>query len=319
MFAHQSHVQALRRKTYVVTGASSGFGKGVALELGAGGANVVLAARRDHLLEAIAKQIRHSGGNALVVKTDVSERQDVEGLGDAAVRKFGGVDVWMNNAGVGVIGRFEDAPAQDYSRSIDTNLNGVVYGSQIAVKRFKAQGNGTLVNVGSIDSEVPLAYQAVYSATKAGVLSLGRAINEEMRLGGYGNKIKVATVMPWAADTPWWGHVANYSGGTPRMAAMDDPTIVVSTILRATKHPEEEMPAGWKARGSYWSHRIIPDATERLSANIAHKWQIESAPASPPTTASLYKPMSSGSEVDDGVRARIRSEDKERLRKPVRN
>jgi NAD(P)-dependent dehydrogenase (short-subunit alcohol dehydrogenase family) len=75
------------------------------------------------------------------------------------------------------------------------------------------QGYGSLVNVGSIDSEVPLAYQATYSASKAAVLGLGRALNEELRLAGL-ERVRVSTVMPWAADTPVWTHAANYSGGT---------------------------------------------------------------------------------------------------------
>lgn len=75
-----------------------------------------------------------------------------------------------------------------------------MYGAHAAVRQFRPQGFGTLVNIGSIDSEVPLAYQACYSATKAGVLSLGRALNEELRLDKQ-ERIKVATAMPWAVDT----------------------------------------------------------------------------------------------------------------------
>lgn len=82
-------------------------------------------------------------------------------------------------AGVIVIARFEDAPVQDYSRLVDVNLKGVIYLSYAALRRFRVQGHGTLINIGSVHSEVPLAYQAVYSATKAGVLSLGRTLGEE--------------------------------------------------------------------------------------------------------------------------------------------
>src|SRR5690606_21827805 len=148
----------------------------------------------------------------------------------------GRIDVWINNAGIGALGRFWDIPPGHHARVLDVNLKGVIYGSHFAINRFRAPGVGTLVNVGSIDSEVPLAYQAGYSASKAGVLSLGRALNAELRLDGQ-ERIKVATLMPWAVDTPWWEHAANFSGGTPRMAAMDDPDKVVDAIIDIALDP----------------------------------------------------------------------------------
>lgn len=102
----------------------------------------------------------------------------------------------MNIAGVGANGRFWDVPVADPSRIVDVNLKGVIYGSQAALRRFLAQGSGVLVNMGSVESEIPLAYHATYAATKAGVLSLGRSLNEEIRHAGRAGTIKVATVMP---------------------------------------------------------------------------------------------------------------------------
>jgi NADP-dependent 3-hydroxy acid dehydrogenase YdfG len=174
-----SDLKRIPGRTYVIVGASSGFGKGVALRLGKERANVVLAARRTELLEQIATDIRTAGGNPLVVTTDVSKAEDVDALAKAAVGRFGRIDVWMNVAGVGAIGRFWEIPVQDYSRLIDTNVKGVIYGSHAALLQFIAQGQGTLVNVGSVDSEVPLAYQSVYAASKASVLSLARSVNQE--------------------------------------------------------------------------------------------------------------------------------------------
>lgn len=96
----------LAGRTYVVTGAFSGFGRGMALELGSRGANVVLAARRTEPLEEVATQVRAAGGTPLVVTTDVSRLEDMLRLRDAAVTRFGRIDVWINNAGIGGIGRF---------------------------------------------------------------------------------------------------------------------------------------------------------------------------------------------------------------------
>jgi len=305
--------QQVAGKTYVITGASSGFGRGVAERLAALRANVVLAARRTDLLNEVAARARAAGGTPLVVTADVGRPEDVQRIADETVARFGRIDVWINNAGVGVLGRFEDIPPADHARVIDVNVKGVIYGSHAALRRFRAQGYGTLVNIGSVESEVPLAYQSTYAASKAAVLSLGRALNEELRLAG-SDRIAVTTVMPWAADTPFFEHVANYSGGRPRMAAMDDPQKVVEAIVWASVHPREELPVGWKASGATVSHRLMPDLTERISANISHRMQYETAPPAPATSGTLHQPVEAGRTVDGGVRKRMEQEDAARKR-----
>lgn len=299
-------------KTFVITGASSGFGRGTAIQLGQYHANVVLAARRGDVLEDVARQVKEAGGKAIVVVTDVARPEDVQRLADTAMKVFGHADFWINNAAVGAIGRFEEIPTEEYSRLIDVNLKGVVYGSYAAMKLFKTQGYGKLINVGSVESAVPLAYHATYGSTKAAVRGLGNVLHQEIRLSGNKKKIKVVTIMPWAVDTPFWGHAANYSGGTPRMAAMDGPQKVVNAIIFSSLHRNRELPVGWKAHGSYISHRLFPHLTERLSANIAHRYQIRTAPTAPETSGAVFTPTATGTGVDDGVRARMKAEKKQR-------
>jgi short-subunit dehydrogenase len=294
-------------KTFVIIGASSGFGKGTAIELGAYHANVVLAARRTELLEDVAKQIVQVGGTALVVGTDISSPEDVQKLADVAIAKYGHIDVWINDVGVGAIGRFWEIPLADQNRLIDVNLKGIINGSYTAMQLFTRQRAGTLINLGSIDSEVPLAYQGAYSASKAGVRSLGEALNQELRLAGY-KDIKVVTIEPWAADTPWWRHAANYSGGTPRMAAMDGPQKVVNAIIWSSLHRRKELQVGWKAKFSYTFHHIMPHFSERFTANVIHKYQVKDAPPAPNTDGILFKPMPAGTGVDDGVKERMKRE-----------
>lgn len=294
-------------RTYVIVGASSGFGQGAALRLGALRANVVLAARRTDLLNEVAGKVRAAGGQALVVTTDISDPTQVEALANAATTRFGRIDVWMNIAGVGATGRFWDVPVADYSRIVDVNLKGVIYGSHIAVRHFLTQGQGTLVNMGSVESEIPLAYHGTYAATKAGVLSLGRSLNEELRHAGHGKTIKVATVMPWAVDTPFFQHTANYSGHADRMAMMDGPEKVVQALVWVSLHPREELPVGWKAQAASSAHHLFPDLTERISANI-HRAELAKGTPMPPTSGSVHRPMTEGRGVEGGVRARMKQE-----------
>lgn len=292
----------------VITGATSGLGRGTALALAAQGAHVVIAARRGDVLDDLTEQISAApGGTAVPVITDVSDPADVARLASVAVKRFGRIDVWIDNVGVGALGLFWDIPIDDHARVIDVNLKGLIYGAHTALTQFRSQGSGTLLNIGSIDSEVPLAYQASYAASKAAVLSLSRSLNEELRLAGE-DGIKVGTILPWAVDTPWWTHAANYSGHTPRMAAMDDPQIVIDAIVAACTNPKEQQPVGPKARASNASHHIFPALTERLSAKIAGSEVAKGAPV-PHTTGSIYHPMDVGTTVDGGIRERMKHED----------
>ncbi|MDO9398224.1 MAG: SDR family NAD(P)-dependent oxidoreductase [Herbiconiux sp.] len=298
----------LRGATVVITGASSGFGRGAAVELARLGAHVVLAARRADVLDDVVAEIRSAGGSALAVPTDVSDAAAVAALADAAVDRFGRIDVWVNNVGVGALGFFWDIPVEDHARLIEVNLTGLVYGAHAALRRFRMQGAGTLVNVGSVDSAVPLAYQASYAATKAAVRSLSRSISEELRLAGLADTIRIGTVMPWAVDTPWWTHAANHSGHAPRMAAMDDPRIVVEAIVAACREPRLEQPVGPKARVADVSYSLFPTLTERLSGRVADAEVHRGTPVAA-TSGALHTPMAEGTTVDGGIRDRMRQED----------
>lgn len=298
-------------KTFVIVGASSGFGRGVAEQLGAYKANVVLAARRTELLEEIAGKIRTAGGKALVVTMDISKPEDVQRLADAAVKEFQSIDVWINMAGVGGIGRFWEIPIADQARMVDINFKGVVYGSHAALQQFRKQGYGTLINMGSVESENPLAYHATYAGTKGAILNMSMAIAQELRLSGL-KKIKVVVVEPWAVDTPFWQHAANYSGGTPRMPAMDKPGKVVQATIRSAIRPRKELAVGGKAKMARMNHRLFPRLTERMSARVVHKYQIKTAPPAPPTPGSLHEPVQEGRGVSGGNKDRIKAENKAR-------
>jgi short-subunit dehydrogenase len=304
-------------KTYVIIGASSGMGRGVAEQLGKYKANVVLAARRTGLLEEVATIIRKSGGNAVVVTMDISKQEDLQKVRDSALKEFSKIDVWINMAGVTVMGRFWEVPMEDQMRVIDVNLKGFFYGSRTAVEQFIIQREGILINVASAMSEIPLAYQTSYSATKAGIRSLDLALSQELRLNGY-NKIKVVTIEPWAVDTPIWRHAANYTGVEPKMAMMDEPDKVVNAVLRKSLRPKKIVPVGVKAQAASFSANVFPRFSEWLGGNMSHKYQIETGPEAPNTQGSLYQPLPEGRGVDDGANERMK-EYKKKKKQPKNN
>lgn len=292
-------------KTYVIIGASSGMGRGVAEQLGKYKANVVLAARRTELLEEVATIIRREGGSAVVVTADISRIEDLLKVRDAALDKFSKIDVWINMAGVTAIGRFWEVPIEDQMRVIDVNLKGFFYSSSIAVDQFIKQREGVLINVASAMAEIPLAYQSGYSATKAGIRSMDLALSQELRLNKF-DRIKVVTIEPWAVDTPIWKHAANYTGVEPKMALMDEPQKVVNAILRKSLRPAKIVAVGWKAQAASFSANVFPRLSEHLGGNMAQKNMIETGPEVPDTQGNIYQPMPEGRGVDDGASKRMK-------------
>ncbi|TWT01948.1 SDR family oxidoreductase [Planomicrobium sp. CPCC 101079] len=290
--------------TVVITGASSGIGKGVALKLGAEGANVVLAARRTELIEELAIEI---GPNALAVTTDVSKEEEVKHLFESAIAAFGSIDVWINNAAVGVIGPFTEVPTKDITRAVQINVIGTIYGSHYALRHFKEQKTGTLINVGSVSGKIPYPYYTPYSTTKFAVTGLSAALHQEIELEGY-DKIHVCTVHPWATDTPWFEHTGNYTGHAAELKPMDDPEIVIDAIIDLIDNPKESVDTGAKAKSAAISSHLAPGATETFNAKYVKKI-IQSAPPAPPTSGSLHEPMQTGTGVSGGMRERMKHEE----------
>src|SRR5688572_30839801 len=144
----------LRGKVVVITGASGGLGRAAAVQFAARGATVVLAARREQALDDTAALCRRAGGRALVLVTDVTIRDQVQRLAEFAMADGGGIDVWVNNAGVTLFGTLDDAPLEEHRQVIETNLFGALHGALAVTPIFRRQGRGTLINVGSVLSDV---------------------------------------------------------------------------------------------------------------------------------------------------------------------
>ncbi|MEZ0481671.1 SDR family NAD(P)-dependent oxidoreductase [Planococcus sp. SSTMD024] len=282
-----------RGKTIVITGASSGLGKEVARQLSKEGANLVLAARRTGLIEALASEL---GPNAIAVTMDVSREADVAWLFEEALTSFGKIDVWINNAGVGVIGPFTEIPLEDLARMVEVNVKGTVNGSHFALRHFKEIGSGILINIGSVASDVAFPYFTGYSASKHAVLGFSSALNEEMKLEGY-HDIHVCSVLPWATDTPWFEHAGNYSGHVVDMKPMDDPMQAVKVIIDLIDEPKEVVEVGRKMKTVRLLTRIAPKMLEKRSAKFI-KMNLEKTPPEAPHSGTLHEPEKAAAESE---------------------
>jgi len=292
----------LSGKSVVVVGATSGIGRATALRAAGGGAAVVLFARRSDALAALVERIRGNGGRAHAVTGDVARPGDLERLAAEAEATFGPIDVWITNAGVGSIGLFWEVPIDDHARVVATNLEGAMRGAHTALRRFVPRGSGVLVHTASVESVVPLAYQASYAATKAGLLSLTRSLRHELRLAGAGG-VSVSAVLPWAVRTPFWRHAGNHAGRALRLPLMDEPELIADAVLRAAVAPRERVAVGWKARASLLAYRLAPRATARAAADLSHARLLQGAP-SPPSSGAVHETMRDAATAAEEPRSR---------------
>jgi len=163
----------------VVTGASRGLGRAMAVALGAAGASLVLAARSKGDLEETARLVEAHGARAIVVPTDVASYPAVETLMQSAVSAFGRLDVVVNNSGIARVKPLAETSPEDWQAVLGVNLTGVFNGCRAAAPYFLDQGSGKVINVASVLGAVGLPGYTVYGATKGGVIALTRALGVE--------------------------------------------------------------------------------------------------------------------------------------------
>lgn len=173
-------MQNIEGKVVVITGASSGLGEITARYLAAEGAIVILGARRNERITALAAEIASRGGKALAMKTDVTDKDQVKRLVDAAVEKFGRVDVIVNNAGLMPVSPLDRLKIDEWDRMIDVNIKGVLYGIAAALPYMQEQRGGHIINVSSVAGHTVSPGFAVYSATKHAVLALSEGLRQEV-------------------------------------------------------------------------------------------------------------------------------------------
>lgn len=292
--------QNLYGKVVVITGASSGFGKGAARAFAASGANVVLAARRGHLLEELALECQNVGVQAIACTTDVSRREEVHALAETTAGRFGRIDVWVNNAGVGAIGPFEAIPIADHEQVITTNLLGTMYGSYYAYHQFLGQGTDVLINIASELGRHTVPYYASYTAAKHGIVGLSDSLRQELLQKNI-DTIHVCTVLPTAHDTPFFDHVANYTGHEVQAPApLHDPENVVDAIVRLAENPKDKEIVGADGIVKVLIKNLAPRVSERLAAKQMHVLQMENAPPAPSSSGAVRTPIEEGTEVSAG-------------------
>ncbi len=182
----------LNNKVAIITGASKGIGKGIAIQYAQEGATVILASRSMDLLSTIADTINSKGGQALAMKVDVRHSESIQAVVDTAVEKFGRLDIMVNNAGISMAHPSEELAPEDWIRAVETDLFGVFYGCQSAGRQMMLQGGGCIINITSVYGIVAAPMRAAYCASKAAGNMLTKVLASEWAA----KKIRVNAIAP---------------------------------------------------------------------------------------------------------------------------
>lgn len=221
----------------VVTGASSGIGKLLALRFAAAGARVALVARRVEALDAVATEIRGRGGEAVVVQCDVADRGQVEAAARTTLERFGTVDLLVNNAGYGRHRLFVDWDVADMERMLAVNVLGTIYWTKALLPRMVERHRGWLVFMASVAGKIGVPDESVYSASKFAVVGLAEALSLEVEDAG----VHVLTVCPGAIRTEFFDAEARARMPPVAKRNMAEPEPLADAVVAALAAGKREL------------------------------------------------------------------------------
>ena len=291
--------QELKDTTVVITGASSGVGRAMAIELAQHGAKLVLAARRQQALEEVVKECNGLGGIALAVPTDIRLVESIQTLAAKAAEFGGAIDVWINNAGVLAAGALEDIPAEVNEEVIQINLLGYIRSAQVVLPYFKQQKHGILINNISVGGWFPVPYGTAYSASKFGLRGFSEALKGE--LTQYPD-IHVCDLYPGFLDTPGIQHAANYTGKAIKPAPpVGSPQKVARKVVDIIYSPQATTTIGASAPFLKIAYNLFPKWSRSITASVIRKYLKQANPI-PVTSGNIIDPVDYGTSIEGGWR-----------------
>ncbi len=291
----------LNQQVVVITGASSGIGREAALRFARAGATVVLVARNQQALQRVEREITAEGGTALVVPADVADANQMQRVAQVTVQRFGRIDTWVNNAAVGVYGRFEDITPEEFKRVLDVNIMGQVHGARAALPHLRATG-GTLIGIGAALSEVPMPLLSAYVTSEHGLKGLYDSLRLEQQHERTG--VQVSFLMPDSVNTPFFDHAVTHLGVKPApYPPVYEPEVVANAILHAAQQPVRNMMLTASAVAFSALDGILPSYAGRMFERIGYARQTSSEPKAPNAPNNLWRPTGGTGAVRGAYRA----------------
>jgi short-subunit dehydrogenase len=244
-------------RVVVITGGSSGIGRCTAALFARHGWRVGLIARGAEGLAASRRDVELAGAPAATAQADVTDNEALIAATHAIVASLGPIDVWINCAGNGVYGRFADVPDAEFQRVTDVTYHGTVNGTRVALAHMRSRGQGRIVNVCSAIAFHGLPLMSSYAGAKAAVRAFGQAVQGELKLEH--SPIRITTVFPPAANTPYFSHAISHMGWPARPAwPVYQPEVVAQGILQAVAGQRREMTISGTVVAFALATRLMP-------------------------------------------------------------
>jgi 3-oxoacyl-[acyl-carrier protein] reductase len=219
----------LKNQTAIVTGASRGIGRAIALSLAREGMNIILASRTKSSLDSVADEVSRSGGNPVVIATDVSHVQAVDNLVEKALDSFGKIDVLINNAGIGMFAPVEDIQVSDFDKMFNVNMRGVFLCTRAVLPHMKKRRSGAIINISSLAGKNFFKGGSGYAATKWALNGFTKCLMLEAREFN----IRVSVICPGSVATEF---TSDTSKDASKILQARDVADAVLTVLRLPAH-----------------------------------------------------------------------------------
>lgn len=273
----------------VITGASAGLGRAIALEFARHGARVVLIARGRERLEAARREIEDRGGEALIFTADVADAAALDSIADQVEERWGPIDVWVNNAMVGVLSPVKYMTPEEYKRVTEVTYLGQVFGTQAALRHMLPRDRGSIVLVGSALAYRGIPLQSAYCGAKHATMGFYDSLRSEL-LHDTSN-VKVTTVQLPAMNTPQFDWMRNKMPNKPRpMGTIYQPEVAARTIYHAAYHPEREYKVGFPTLQAILGNKFFPLAGDWVLARNGYKGQQTNEAAGVDRLDNLFEP-----------------------------
>ncbi|MGV8979378.1 MAG: SDR family oxidoreductase [Cellulomonas sp.] len=277
-------------RTVVVTGASAGIGRATAIAFGARGDNVALLARGRAGLEGAAREVEDSGGRALVIPTDVSDHAQVESAAARVEDELGPIDVWVNVAFTSVFAPFWEIEPEEFARVTSVSYLGYVYSTMVALRRMRARGRGTIVQVGSALAYRGIPLQTAYCGAKHAIQGFNEALRCELLHER--SDVHVTMVQMPAVNTPQFSWVLSR---LPRHAQpvppIYQPEVAARGVLYAADHPHRrEYWVGGSTAGTLAANAIAPGILDRYLGRTGFASQQTDQTRDPDQPVNLWEP-----------------------------
>jgi len=276
-------------ETVVVTGASAGLGRAIAKEFGKRGAQVVLLARGKQGLQGAAEEIEAAGGRALPIPTDVSDAAAVHAAADTAARKFGHIDIWINNAMVSVFSPVKEMRPEEYKRATEVTYLGVVYGTQAALRHMLPRNRGAIIQVGSALAYRSIPLQSAYCGAKHAIVGFTDSLRCELIHDR--SNVRVSVVHMPALNTPQFEWVKSRIEHKPQpVPPIFEPEVGAQAVYWAAHHDRREVYVGGSTVGAIVGNKLAPGLLDRYLGRTGFKSQQTCEPDNPSRTNNLWAP-----------------------------